>query len=332
MAKIYYDADADLKLLADALFANGVNHVFWHGMPYQALAQARAQAGEKRNRFYASVHVGPDGALAAHLPAFNAYMEKVSAAMKLGRPYSDVAVYLPLEDQWMKGELPKEQQKPSAKYHWEMHYLRPPAELAGRQPLWVSTPFLKEARFEDGRLSVGETDFSLLYVDCEWLDSDGMAEVLRWARAGLPVCFRRLPKRPGRSDQLSGASSQYQKDLRQLSAKGNVSDNLHTLLQEPPLVSGRDAPDFWCRAVDDELLFFFGHPASRGLTYPMEYGQAAKSESTRREVKFNLGGGVQPFWLPLEFEPFQSLLLRVSRSGRVEKLDISYSPPRPQTD
>ena len=63
--------------------------------------------------------MGPDSSLVRELPAFNAYMEKVCAAMKLGRPYSDVAVYLPLEDQWMKGELPQQQQKPSAKYHWE---------------------------------------------------------------------------------------------------------------------------------------------------------------------------------------------------------------------
>ena len=55
---------ADLKLLADALFANGVNQIVWHGMPFNGPAG--------RNEFYASVHVGPDCAFAAELPAFNA--------------------------------------------------------------------------------------------------------------------------------------------------------------------------------------------------------------------------------------------------------------------
>ncbi len=330
---------ADLKLLADALFANGVNHIFWHGMPYQPqttspkpqVGNRQAQAGEKRNRFYASVHVGPDSAFAAELPAFNGYMEKVCAAMKLGRPYSDVAVYLPIEDQWMKGELPKEQQKPSARYYWELHYLRPPAELFGRQPLWVSASFLGQARFEDGALSVGDARYGLLYVDCEWLDSEGLIQVSRLAKAGLPVCLKRIPKRPGRAVDKRTAK-EYQRGLEELTRLNNVSSDLRNLSQEPPLVSGRDAPDFWCRVVDDELLFFFGHPASRGLTYPMRYGQAALAGSIRRDVRFNLGGGASAFELPLHFEPCQSLLLRVTKTGRVEQLDIGYVPPEPKAD
>src|SRR5207248_1938514 len=42
---------ADLKLLADALFAQGVNQILWHGMPFNGPGG--------RNEFYASVHVGP---------------------------------------------------------------------------------------------------------------------------------------------------------------------------------------------------------------------------------------------------------------------------------
>ena len=85
--------------------------------------------------------------------------------------------------------------------------------------------------------------------------------------------------------------------------------------------------DFWCRIVDDELLFFFGHPATRGLTYPMRYAQSAQAVPTRREVRLNCGGSVSELELVLEFERYQSLLLRVSKTGRVEQLDISYIPP-----
>jgi hypothetical protein len=258
-------------------------------------------------------------------------MERVCAAMKLGQPYSDVAVYLPLEDQWMKGELPKEQQKPSARYHWEMHHLRPPAELQGRQPLWVSAPFLHQARFEDGVLSAGDARFGLLYVDCEWLDSDGLVQVARLANAGLPVCLKRILKRPGRTSDKR-AAKEYEQKLDALTRLNNVSSDLSNLSQEPPLVSGQDVPDFWCRVVDDELLFFLAHPDSRGLTYPMEYGRAAQAGRAGRDLKLNLGGGTPPFVLPIKFGPGESLLLRASRTGRVERLDLGYVAPPPVTD
>ena len=124
----------------------------------------------------------------------------------------------------------------------------------------------------------------------------------------------------------------YQQTLEALTRLNNVSSDLGNVSQEPPLVTGRDAPDFWCREVDDELLFFLGHPASRGLTYPMKYGQAAQAGQTRRDLKFNLGGSTPAFGLPFEFGPGESLLLRVSRTGRVERLDTGFAPPIPTSD
>jgi hypothetical protein len=302
---------ADLKLLADALFANGVNHVFWHGMPYSPRG-----AG---NRFYATVHVGPHGGFAPELPAFNAYMTKVCGLMKQGRPYTDVAVYLPIEDQWMKGELPPDLQKPSAKYHWELHYLRPPAELAGHQPLWVSAHFLKDPTYEDGLLICGEAEFGSLYVNCEWLDAEALREVLRLAEAGLPVCLKRLPARPGRA--VAGNDDA----LSRLTMLSNVNHDWQRVGRRPSLVSGVDAPDFWARVVDGDLLVFFGHPASRGLTYPMRYGRSAEAGAVEREVVLPWAGRQRS--LRLVFRPHQSLLLRVSDNGAAGFVDIEYHPP-----
>jgi len=306
---------ADMKLLADALFANGVNHIFWHGMPYQA----QAQAGSKANRFYATVHVGPDSGFAAEIPRLNQYMERVCGQMKQGRPFSSVALYLPHEDQWMRGELPSELQKPSAKYHWEMHYLRPPRELAGYQPLWISTPFLRQARFEDGLLRVGATELSLLYVDCEWLDADALNEILRLAKAGLPVCLKQKPSQPGRNK-----TDGYAQQVAELASLSNVASELGKASSRPPLLSGVDVPDFWCRTVDEGLRIFFSHPESRVLTYPMRYGQADAAGVAERQVRIEWDGRVRD--LGLEFGRSQSLLLEVSRSAAARFVDISHEP------
>ncbi len=102
---------ADLKLLADAVIANGVNQIVWHGMPYNPEGCA--------HEFYASIHVGPDAPFASELPVFNAYLEKVCGLMQAGRTVSELAVYLANEDMWMLGLLPRELRTPGAGYWWE---------------------------------------------------------------------------------------------------------------------------------------------------------------------------------------------------------------------
>jgi len=70
---------ADLKLLADGLFAQGVNQILWHGMPYNPPSEV------DRCEFYASVHVGPNSAFADQLPAYNGYLTMVSEILKRGQ-------------------------------------------------------------------------------------------------------------------------------------------------------------------------------------------------------------------------------------------------------
>lgn len=91
---------ADLKLVADALFANGINHIVWHG-------KAHNPAGQDTVNFYATTHIGPSNSLAAEVLPFNQYLEKLSSYMSEGHTFSDIAVYLPTEDAWMAGVMPK---------------------------------------------------------------------------------------------------------------------------------------------------------------------------------------------------------------------------------
>src|SRR4030043_406932 len=66
----------DLKIVADSLFANGVNFLIWHGMPYNPTRGS--------NQFYASVHVGADANFVEKLAEFNKYIEEISKLMRTG--------------------------------------------------------------------------------------------------------------------------------------------------------------------------------------------------------------------------------------------------------
>jgi hypothetical protein len=296
----------DIYLLGDALVANGVNHLIWHGTPLHSSALTVEQ---NRSRwFYASVHVGPDAAFADELAECNAYFGAICAAMREGRPYTDVAVYLPLEDRRMLNKLPEQLRKPSGEYHWELHDLRFPAELEGYQPTWVSESFLRDAAYHNGVLHCGEAEFSSLYVDCEWLDADALAAILRLAKQGLPVCLKRLPQQPGRN-----GTPLYANMLAALTRSGSVADHFAEVVVRPPLLSGPALPPHRCRVVGGELVVFFAHPSACGLTYPMVPDQSLAALPVEFPVTVEwLGKRIDVL---LQFSTSRSLMLRVSRDG-----------------
>jgi hypothetical protein len=287
----------ELKLIADGLMANGVNQIVWHGMPYNPPGGSR--------RFYATTHVGPDSPLANDFAPFNAYMTQVCTALRRGQTYTGVAVYLPLEDAWMAGELPTALQKPSSKYVYELQETKLPAALKGYRPLWVTAAFLQEATCTDGVLHCGAAEFTWLYVDVTWLDAAALDDLFRLAQAGLPVCLVRRPRQPGRK-QFAG----YEARLDALMALPNVTGDPRQAAAEPPLVEGEDLPDFWCTVDGDRYTFFFAHPAAQTIRYPMPYGQPAGRETIVRRVAIHAAGRRHEVELP--FAPLQSILLEVT--------------------
>jgi hypothetical protein len=294
---------ADLRLLADSLFANGVNFIIWHGMP------CNPPGGS--NRFYAATHVGPDSSFAPELPAFNRYLEQVSSIMRQGRSYSDVAVYLPLEDNWMLDRLPDELKRPSAEWHWELQYQRFPAETIPFRPLWVSMGLLRDAKWERGKLRCGAAEFSALYLDVDWLDAEALERILELAEAGLPVCLKRRPRQPGHQP-----SADYDRVLARLQALPNVCADMEKTVNHPPLLEGASLPEFWCRVGDTEAFVFFAHPQTRQVSYPLRYGQSLSMGAVELPLAVNLFE--RRFELVLRFEPYRSVLVRLSRSGRTD--------------
>ncbi len=307
---------ADLKLLADALFSNGVNQIIWHGKPYNPV-------GQDTVKFYASVHVGPSGSLAAEIPAFNRYLQKVSAALKKGITYSDVAVYLPLEDSWIAGELPKDKQLIWAWGEYELRYVYLPDELKGYRPLWINSDFLQQARYENGLLRVGDCAFRALYVDVRWMDIKSLEIIAKLAKMGLPVCLKKTPEEPG----FKKSGKRYQDLCDELLRAGNVKRDWQDMENIKPLISGAILPDYWCRQTRNGLYLFFANPKAKGLKFPLEYGQSFSNVTEVMEIQVALGKKVIP--VTLTFAPYQSLLLKVDKKGRVSFINIDFVPKTP---
>lgn len=86
---------AQAKAAADFLFLAGVNHVFFHGVPY--FPDGAPWPGWQ---FYASVNFGPRGGLWRDQPAFNAYLTRCQSVLQAGQPANDVLLNVPFHDFW----------------------------------------------------------------------------------------------------------------------------------------------------------------------------------------------------------------------------------------
>jgi len=85
----------DMKAESDLHFLQGINQLVGHGWPYSP-----ESAGEPGWRMYAA------GAFDSHnpwwlaMPDLTAYLQRVSFALRQGKPANDVAVLLPNDDAW----------------------------------------------------------------------------------------------------------------------------------------------------------------------------------------------------------------------------------------
>ena len=306
---------ADMRLIADALLANGTNQIVWHGMPYN-------KVGEKKNHFYASVHLSPTSYFIDQLKDFNEYMTLVSSYMRRGRTYSDIALYLPIEDNHQVLGYPKKrpqwQRVPGTQGRHQLRYIWAPDYLAGYQPLWVNREVLSKAKVKDGRLVYNNTSFSALVIDVKFLDIASLRYVLKHAKAGLPVVLVRNPKQPGYNK-----SPEYKELVNDLLAMPSVKRKPESVLRSIPcLVEGENLPEFWCREENGTKYIFFANPAACKMHFPLRYCQAFEDKGSVRDIVINTPQGAKP--VRLEFKPNESILLEVTKSGEIKNIDLKF--------
>ncbi len=307
---------ADLKMVADALFAQGVNQLVYHGTPYNT-------KGSDTIDFFATTYFGPGGSLEPELPAFNAYVGKVSGLLRQGKTYTDVAVYIPYEDAVMKGAYPPERQRVWVWGEYEMRYVFPPKETEGYHPIWINRHFLEKANYEKGLLMEGDARFSALYADVRYMDIRALRRILELAEAGLPVCLKQAPMQPGRVK-----STAYGEMLERLAALPNVSGDFNRIVRHAPFIEGDSLPDYWCR-IDQagNYYLFLAQPRSKDLAYPIYSGQSRMNQSDFRTITIHVNG--KTIRKTLEFKPYQSIMLRINPQGHVRPVDITYRPKAP---
>ncbi len=85
----------DLKAEADLHFLQGINQLVGHGWPYSP-----KEAGEPGWRMYAAAALNAHNPWSFVMPDLARYLQRVSFALRQGKPANDVAMLLPNDDIW----------------------------------------------------------------------------------------------------------------------------------------------------------------------------------------------------------------------------------------
>lgn len=178
---------ADVKPAADYLFLAGLNHLFYHGVPYSP-----EDVEWPGWLFYASVHFGPQGGLWHDLPALNAYIARCQSVLQSGKPDNDVLLYVPFHEVWQDPRGMVVQFTTPGKWMNEYAFHATAMKLWERGYAYdlISDQLLSGATASKKGITVGGNTYRVILVPkTPVIPLATLEKLLGLARAGATVCF-----------------------------------------------------------------------------------------------------------------------------------------------
>ena len=332
---------AQVKTAADYLFLAGVNHLFFHGIPYSPAA-----APWPGWQFYAAVNFGPQGGLWHDLPEFNAYVTRCQSVLQGGRPDADYLVYFPLADVF---QTPDGLLIPLTVHNAQTVLAPQPFYQLARQ-LWtngvtydfVSDQGLSGVTTRNGRLQTGGNDFAgILVPPCRLMPETTLQKLVELGGRGAPVIFlgeppldvpgwgnlaaRRAVFQAARAALATGAGGQAVATNR-AGLPESVRAAREHFMDYGIRFTRRVRPDGWDyflanqsgQTVSDWITL--AHPAALAWLLDPRFAHRVGRAARRLTAE----GRTQLF---LQLEPGESLILRTLTTGTAE----GPTPPWPYT-
>ena len=315
----------DMKAEADLHFLQGINQLIGHGWPYSP-----ESAGEPGWRLYAA------GAFDAHNPWFpvmpdlTVYLQRVSYAMRLGKPANDVALLLPNDDVW--ASFVAKIQKP-----------RPPTSTLGFDESGSNVTidenlprFLKA----DVIPQILDAGFNLDFIDADAIDAVGIPykvlvlpgvdrlppetyeKIVAFAQhGGIVVATRRLPETAPGLSHANEVASRIQA-LSQTLFHGQIA-TAHFVADERDLgaqLAGWLKPDFTRAPATPEIgfihrrlengdLYFIANTSNRAQKVQTSFRAADAHAEMWDPFTGKTAGLIDPKQIELELQPYESRIV-----------------------
>ena len=240
---------ARVKQAVDPYFLAGINHIFYHGMPYSP--EAIPFPGWL---FYASTHFGITNTLSLGFPELNAYIARCQSFLQAGKPDNDLLLYLPIYDLWAVDEGSKDLLQ-YCTAHNSKNWLRTNMKRTSETAEWlwdrgyafdfVSDRNLKEDLTGSPRgISTGKQTYRAVVVaGCRTIPVATLDALRKLAESGanvvfvdgLPTDVPGLAEHEERRTRLLGVSESMQTAPRNI----YVGENLESMLEGSGVVRER---------------------------------------------------------------------------------------------
>jgi hypothetical protein len=329
----------DIKAEADLHFLQGINQLVGHGWPYSP-----ESAGEPGWRMYAAGAFNAHNPWFAVMPDLTAYLQRVSYALRLGKPANDVALLLPNDDVW-------------ATFVGGIQKNRPPTSALGfdesgsNVTIDESLPrFLKS----DVIPQILDAGFNIDFIDADAIDTVGIPykvlvlpgvdrlppqtyeKILDFAQhGGIVIATRRLPATAPGLSHASEVSSRVQV-LSEKLFHGEIP-TAHFVPDEhrlgvqlgqwthPDFVTTPSTPEigFIHRHLDTGDLYFIANTSNRPHVFQAAFRATAAHAEAWDPFTGKAAGLADPTQVSLDLQPYESRIVFLSNTALI--------PAPPQT-
>jgi hypothetical protein len=325
----------DMKAEADLHFLQGINQLVGHGWPYSP-----ESAGEPGWRMYAAAALNSHNPWWAAMPDLTRYLQRVSFALRLGKPAYDIALLLPNDDVW-------------ASFHAGVQKHASPSSYAGFEET-ESNPSMDESmgKFLGKQViaQVLDAGFNLDFIDADAIDSAGIPyrvlilpgidrlpvatyeKIADFARhGGIVIATRRLPATAPGLLHVEEDSARL-RELSQTLFHGTIA-TAHFVTDEAHLgaaIASYTTPDMTLSPRTTEIGFIHRKLAGGDLYFVANTSNEAKQvqahfrDTARRAELWNtftgeITGLTDAKDIALDLAPYESRLIFFSDAAKASR-------------
>jgi hypothetical protein len=304
----------------DRLFANGINHVVYHGTAFSP-----QDAPWPGWLFYASTQFNPRNTWWKEFGELNSYVTRVQSILQRGTPDNEILIYWPVADLWDATTGPLMQQLGVHNVKWLTE--QPTGKIAqslldqGYGFDYISDAQLQQTKVEKGALVTPGSRYKVLLVPAaRRMPLATLQRIVQLSRNGAKVIFQALP------EDVPGLARLEERRAEFAAAKAQITPNLVEadptrtlpLLQVARESVVENGVSFIRRATEKGYDYFFTNLTARPHDGWVTLGRKARTvlifdpltgNRGRSPVRHTVGGITDCY---LQLAPGESLIVRTT--------------------